>query len=154
MNFTAGSTSLTDVRDAINNANIGVTANIIEVSEDNFSLMVKSAEGENRALRIESQLSGAENNVLKYNPGNTASLTDSATQVVTATNANFTVDGIAVERTSNTVTDLFSGVTLELRMYRQATSAQINLSAQVTQKQRRSATLETVVSEINYLLAF
>ena len=30
--------------------------------------MVKSAEGENRALRIKSHLSGAENNVLKYNP--------------------------------------------------------------------------------------
>ena len=113
LNFTAGSTSLTDVRDAINDANIGVTANIIEVSEDNFSLMVKSAE-EKTVLRIKSHLSGAENNVLKYNPGNIASLTDSATQVVAATNANFTVDGIAVERTNNTVTDLFSGVTLEL----------------------------------------
>ena len=154
LNFTAGSTSLTDVRDAINNANIGVTANIIEVSENNFSLMVKSAEGENRALRIKSHLSGSENNVLKYNPGNIASLTDSATQVVTATNANFTVDGIAVERTSNTVTDLFSGVTLELS---DVSSRDIGTDQSISSSYSKTeafATLETVVSEINYLLAF
>ena len=154
LNFTAGSTSLTDVRDAINDANIGVTANIIEVSEDNFSLMVKSAEGENRALRIKSHLSGAENNVLKYNPGNIASLTDSATQVVAATNANFTVDGIAVERTSNTVTDLFSGVTLELS---DVSSSDIGTDQSISSSYSKTealATLETVVSEINYLLAF
>ena len=154
LNFTAGSTSLTDVRDAINNANIGVTANIIEVSEDNFSLMVKSAEGENRALRIKSHLSGAENNVLKYNPGNIASLTDSATQVVTATNANFTVDGIAVERTNNTITDLFSGVTLELS---DVSSSDIGTDQSISSSYSKTealATLETVVSEINYLLAF
>ena len=42
------------------------------------------------------------------------SLTDSATQVVTATDAKFTVDGVEIERTSNTITDLFSGVTVEL----------------------------------------
>jgi len=114
LNFTAGETSLADVRDAINNASIGVTASIIEVSEGAFSLMVKSAVGEDMALRIKSHLDGSENNVLKYNPGNVSSLADSANQVVVASNANFTVDGVSVTRNSNTITDLFSGVTMEL----------------------------------------
>jgi flagellar hook-associated protein 2 len=74
LNFTAGSTTLTDVRDKINNAGIGVTASIIEVSDSNYSLMVKSVEGANHGLRMKSHLSGSENDVLKYNPGNT--LTD------------------------------------------------------------------------------
>jgi flagellar capping protein FliD len=79
----AGSRTLTDVRDAINNAGIGVTASIIEVSDGNYSLMVKSLEGADQALRVKSHLGGVENNVLKYNPGNVVSLADSATQVVT-----------------------------------------------------------------------
>ena len=81
-------------------------------------------------------------------------MTDSATQVVTATNANFTVDGIAVERTSNTVTDLFSGVTLELS---DVSSSDIGTDQSISSSYSKTealATLETVVSEINYLLAF
>ena len=41
LSLTTGATSLTDVRDAINNAAIGVTASIIEVSTGSYSLMVK-----------------------------------------------------------------------------------------------------------------
>ena len=114
LNFTAGSTSLTDVRDKINNAGIGVTSSIIEVSDSNYSLMVKSVDGANQALRIKSHLSGSENDVLKYNPGSVLTHADSATQVVAAADAKFTIDGIEIERTSNTITDLFSGVTVEL----------------------------------------
>ena len=108
LNLVAGATSLTDVRDAINNAAIGVTASIIEVSDNNYSLMVKSVEGASQSLRVRSYLSNTENNVLKYNPGDVASLSDSATQVVAATDAAFTVDGISITRGSNKITDLFS----------------------------------------------
>ena len=154
LNFAAGSRTLTDVRDAINNAGIGVTASIIEVSDGNYSLMVKSIEGADQALRVKSHLGGVENNVLKYNPGNVAPLTDSATQVVTATNANFTVDGVAIERTSNTITDLFSGVTVELS---DVSSADMGTDQSISSGYSETdalATLETVVSEINYLLSF
>ena len=154
LNFAAGERTLTDVRDAINNAGIGVTASIIEVSDGNYSLMVKSVEGADQALRVKSHLGGVENNVLKYNPGNVATLTDSATQVVTATNANFTVDGVAIERTSNTITDLFSGVTVELS---DVSSADMGTDQSISSGYSETdalATLETVVSEINYLLSF
>ena len=154
LNFASGSRTLTDVRDAINNAGIGVTASIIEVSDDNYSLMVKSVEGSDQALRIKSHLGGVENNVLKYNPGNTITLTDTATQVVTATNANFTVDGIAIERTTNTINDLFSGVTVDLS---DANSADLGTDQLISSNYSQTdalATLETVVSEINYMLSF
>ena len=154
LNFAAGSRTLTDVRDAINNAGIGVTASIIEVSDGNYSLMVKSIEGADQALRVKSHLGGVENNVLKYNPGNVAPLTDSATQVVTATNANFSVDGVAIERTSNTITDLFSGVTVELSDVSSADLGTDQLISSSYSETDALATLETVVSEINYLLSF
>ena len=154
LNLTTGATSLTDVRDAINNAAIGVTASIIEVSDNNYSLMVKSMEGASQSLRVRSYLSSSENNVLKYNPGDVASLADSATQVVAASNANFTVDGVSVTRDSNTITDLFSGVTIELS---NVSSADLNTDQTISSKYSESdalTTLETVVSEINFLLSF
>ena len=154
LNFTAGSTSLTDVRDEINNAGIGVTASIIEVSDSNYSLMVKSLDGANHALRIKSHLSGSENDVLKYNPGSVLTHADSATQVVAAADAKFTIDGIEIERTSNTITDLFSGVTVELS---DVTSNDLGTDQAISSNYSQTdalATLETVVSEINYMLSF
>jgi len=154
LSFTTGATSLTDVRDAINNAGIGVTASIIEVSDNSYSLVVKSDVGEDKALRIKSHLSGSENNVLKYNPGSVDAFADTATQVVAATNALFTVDGISVTRDSNVITDLFSGITMELSGN---TASDIGTDQTISSVYSQSAaleTLETVVTEINYLLAF
>ena len=154
LSLTNGATSLSDVRDAINNAGIGVTASIIEVSDSSFSLVLKSIDGASQSLRVRSYLSSSENNVLKYNPGNVVSLADTATQVVAATDANFTVDGISVTRESNTITDLFSGVTVELS---DVTSTDLNTDQTISSSYSETdalATLETVVSEINYLLSF
>mgnify|MGYP001283003852 CR=1 FL=1 len=119
-----------------------------------YSLMVKSVEGASTALRIKSHLSGTENNVLKYNPGSVASLSDSATQVATATNANFTVDGISITRESNTITDLFSGITVDLA---NVSSSDMDTNQTISSSYSETdalTTLETVVSEINYLLSF
>ena len=154
LNLVTGATSLTDVRDAINNAAIGVTASIIEVSDNNYSLMVKSVEGASQSLRVKSFLNNTENNVLKYNPGDVASLSDSATQVVAAADAAFTVDGISITRGSNKITDLFSGVTVELS---NVSSADLNTNQTISSNYSEAdalTTLETVVSEINYLLSF
>ena len=154
LSLTSGATSLSDVRDAVNNAGIGVTASIIEVSDNSFSLVLKSIEGASQSLRVRSYLSSSENNVLKYNPGDVVSLADTATQVVAATDANFTVDGISVTRESNTITDLFSGVTVELT---DVTSSDLNTDQTISSSYSATdalATLETVVSEVNYLLSF
>ena len=154
LSLTAGATSLSDVRDAVNNSNIGVTASIIEVSDSTYSLVLKSIDGASQSLKVRSYLSSSENNILKYNPGDVGSLADTATQVVAATDANFTVDGISVTRGSNTITDLFSGVTIELS---DVTSADLNTDQKISSNYSETdalATLETVVSEINYLLSF
>ena len=154
LNLVTGATSLADVRDAINNAGIGVTASIIEVSENSYSLMVKSVEGASQSLRVRSYLSSSETGVLKYNPGNVAPLADSSTQVVAAADASFTVDGVSVTRDSNTITDLFSGVTVELS---NVSSSDLNTDQIISSKYSEAdamTTLETVVSEINYLLSF
>ena len=154
LSLTAGSTSITDVKDAINNAGIGVTASIIEVSTGNYSIMLKSPEGVANAMRVTTSLSGSAVNVMKYDPQNTGSLGDTATQVVSASDAAFTIDGISVTRPSNTITDLFSGVTLKLD---NVSASDIGTNQTISSRYDEAdalTTLETVVSEVNYLLSF
>jgi len=154
LSLTTAATSLSDVRDAINNAAIGVTASIIEVSTGSYSLMVKSPEGAENAMRITTSLSGAAVDVMKYDPENTGSFADTATEVVSASDAAFTIDGIAVTRSSNTITDLFSGVTLELDNVSASDMGTDQVISSRYSETDALATLETVVSEINYLLSF
>ena len=154
LSLTNGATSLTDVRDAINNAAIGVTASIIEVSTGSYSLMVKSPEGAENAMRITTSLSGAAVGVMKYDPENTGSFSDTATEVVSASDAAFTIDGISVTRSSNTITDLFSGITLELDNVSASDMGTNQVISSRYSETDALATLETVVSEINYLLSF
>ena len=155
LSLTAGATSLSDIRDAINKAAIGVTASIIEVSTGSYSLMVKSPEGAGNAMRVTTSLSGTAVDVIKYDPeNNSGALIDSGTEVVSASDASFTVDGIAVTRSSNTITDLFSGITLELD---NASASDMGTDQVISSRYSKSdalATLETVVSEVNYLLSF
>ena len=154
LSLTTGATSLSDVRDAINNAAIGVTASIIEVSTGSYSLMVKSPEGAENAMRITTSLSGAAVDVMKYDPENTGSFADTATEVVSASDAAFTIDGISVTRSSNTITDLFSGITLELDNVSASDMGTDQVISSRYSETDALATLETVVSEINYLLSF
>ncbi len=154
LSLTTGATSLSDVRDAINNAAIGVTASIIEVSTGSYSLMVKSPEGAGNAMRVTTSLSGSAVNVMKYDPENTGVLADTANQVVSAADAAFTIDGISVSRSSNTVTDLFSGVTLELDNVSASDMGTNQIISSSYSETDALATLETVVSEINYLLSY
>ena len=153
LSLTTGATSLSDVRDAINNAAIGVTASIIEVSTGSYSLMVKSPEGA-RTLCATASLSGSAVNVMKYDPENTGVFADTATQVVSAADAAFTIDGISVSRPSNTITDLFSGVTLELDNVSASDMGTNQIISSDYSETDALATLETVVSEINYLLSY
>ena len=154
LSLTTGATSLSDVRDAINNASIGVTASIIEVSTGSYSLMVKSPEGAENAMRITTTLSGAAVDVMKYDPENTGSFADTATEVVSASDAAFTIDGISVTRSSNTITDLFSGITLELDNVSASDMGTNQVISSRYSETDALATLETIVSEVNYLLSF
>ena len=155
LSLTTGATSLTDVRDAINNASIGVTASIIEVSTGSYSLMVKSPEGAGNAMRVTTSLSGSAVDVMKYDPeNNDGALKDSANEVVSASDAAFTIDGISVTRPSNTITDLFSGVTVELDNVSASDMGTDQVISSSYSETDALATLETVVSEINYLLSF
>lgn len=105
--------SLEGIRDAINNANVGVSATIIN-DGSNFKLSLTSKEsGLANSVKISVAETGAAGlAMLAYN-GETGG-TSNMTQNVEAKNAVIKVDGVTVTKSSNTITDAIAGVTLNL----------------------------------------
>jgi flagellar hook-associated protein 2 len=103
-----GST-LTELRDAINDADAGVSATIINNGTVNQLILTSDATGADQAFEISgtSGLSG-----FSFDP---ATATGSLSAKSTAQDASFEVDGIAITRSSNTVSDVIEGVTLTLK---------------------------------------
>lgn len=105
--------TLQGIRDAINAANMGVNATIVnDGSGTPYRLaLTSSSSGASNSLKIAtSGGDGTLNSLLAYDPAGVKNLT----QTVVAQNASFTVNGIAVSKASNTVTDAIQGVTLTL----------------------------------------
>lgn len=109
--------SLSGIRDAINKANIGVTATIVnDGGTSPYRLALSTtATGKSNSLKISVAddapgTSTALSGLLNHDPAGNQALSET----LTAQNAEFKVDGIAVSKTSNTVTDTIAGVTLNL----------------------------------------
>jgi flagellar hook-associated protein 2 len=99
--------TLEGIASAINAAKSGVTASIITDVDGTARLTIKGATGAANAFT----LSGDTPALRAFNVG----VGQSATTIGTsAANAALTVDGVAVERASNTVSDLITGVKLSL----------------------------------------
>ena len=122
------STTLTDLRDAINNAatdsdNDGTKDVLASIIYDgsNYMLMLKSESGASNEMKVTDS---------HATPAYAYDTTDGAqlTQRVAGVNSAFTVDGISMSRTSNSVDDLFDGFTLDLK---KTTSSAIRVSSSV-----------------------
>ena len=122
------STTLTDLRDAINNAatdsdNDGTKDVLASIIYDgsNYMLMLKSESGASNEMKVTDSHS---------TPAYAYDTTDGAqlTQRVAGVNSAFTVDGISMSRTSNSVDDLFDGFTLDLK---KTSSSAVRISSSV-----------------------
>lgn len=104
--------TLEGIRDAINQANIGVNATIInDGSGTPYRLALSStASGASNSMSISVSGDAAIGSLLNHDPTGTQNLS----QTMTAQNANLKVNGVAITKTSNTVTDAIQGVTLSL----------------------------------------
>ena len=116
---TTSTTTLTQLRDLINNAasdsdNDGKQDVLASVIYDgtNYMLMLKSESGASNEMKVTatSNLANTVNNV-SYNYNAT---TSNMNQRVAGTNSAFSVDGISMTRESNSISDLFDGFTLDL----------------------------------------
>jgi len=111
--------SLQGVRDAINKANIGVTASLVnDGSGTPYHLVLTSTStGAANSMRISSDSADLQN-LIGFDPttmdANTATTPNGVRQTVRATDATLTVNGIAITSASNTVSEAVQGVTMTL----------------------------------------
>lgn len=104
--------TLTGIRDAINAADAGVTASIVnDGSGTPFRLVLVSKEtGQASSMRVSVDGDAALQNLLGNDPAGTQNLE----QTLAAQNAKLNVNGIAVTSASNTVKEAIQGTTLTL----------------------------------------
>ena len=104
------------------NSITGVSANAINKGDGTYSLVVRSEQGYANALRLTvSETSGDEGLSALSN------VSDNAThQTSAALNSRLLVDGVTIERASNTITDLFDGYSLDVTA---VTSSSFRLSS-------------------------
>jgi flagellar hook-associated protein 2 len=120
ISLTDAQTSLSGLRDAINGANAGVTASIMQSGDSGYQLVVTSnATGENSGITMSVSGDDTLNGILGYSGGNvdpdTASVPATGMKETTqGKDALLTVNGVSVDRSSNTISDVPQGVTLTL----------------------------------------
>ncbi len=118
VNIAVGQSSLAGIRDAVNAANVGVQANIVNDGTGYRLTLSSNDTGAAHALRISvsdndgNHTDSAGLSLLMFD--GRSSGVKNLTQSVQAQNASLTIDGIAISKASNTVTDAIEGVTLNL----------------------------------------
>ncbi|HTP97457.1 MAG TPA: flagellar filament capping protein FliD [Burkholderiales bacterium] len=122
--------SLFGIRDAINAANIGVTATVInDGSSSPYRLVLSSNDtGAAKAMRISVSGDSSIANLLGQDPAGTQNLT----QTSVAQDAALTINGIDITSPSNTVTGAIQGVTLTLNS-ESSTTLNVARSSSATQ---------------------
>jgi flagellar hook-associated protein 2 len=110
INIASGSESLDGIAAAINASAAGVTASVVTDADGSAYLSLKGASGATQAFTL-TATNDPTGNLAQLNVGVGATGTS---LTAGAQNARLTVDGVTVERSSNTIDDLVAGVKLQL----------------------------------------
>ncbi|MDP3088713.1 MAG: flagellar filament capping protein FliD [Methylotenera sp.] len=113
--------TLAGIRDAINSANASVSATIVNDGTSNRLVITSKDTGEVNSLKISVTDTGDGNGAdalglskLSYDPTATFGNGKNLTQMQEAKNSLLDIDGIAVVKASNSISDVIEGVTLNL----------------------------------------
>lgn len=106
----SGGNTLQGIANAINAANIGVTARVIH-NAAGYALVLSSSSGSANSMRIGAKGDPALQNLLAYDPAGAKNMT----QTSAAQDAALTINGVAKSSSGNTVTDAPPGTTLNLK---------------------------------------
>ncbi len=139
----AATDTLASLRDKINALSYGVTASIIGTGDDTYNLVLKSGEGKENALRITATENPSGSGLSAID--NTS--TNSSKQKIAGADAAIVVDGMSLTRSSNIITDLFEGYTVNL-VSTTSTSANLTAAVDVT---KATTNLQSLVTAINTL---
>ncbi len=144
--LTKEQTSMEGVRDAINNTNGGVSASIVKLKDDDYQLVLTSSET-GLANKMSISVSGDEtlNQFISFN--NPDVMGNNVEQIVEAKDAELTVNGISIVRSSNSITDAPQGVTLNLTKIVSDVTVTVNKS-----NDKSTAAIKTWVDAYNSLV--
>jgi flagellar hook-associated protein 2 len=117
-----GQNTVTGVRDAVNAAGIGVTVTVVNDGSAAGNRLVFSSTATGAAMSLKVGVADDDGihtdtaglSRLAYDPVAAVGAGRNMEQKVAAQNASLTIDGIAISKSSNTVTDAIEGVTLRL----------------------------------------
>ncbi|MEE2774762.1 MAG: flagellar filament capping protein FliD [Pseudomonadota bacterium] len=136
-------TSLAAQFDAI----AGVNASVLDVGDGTYSLVIKSELGASNAINIDVTTSnGVSGGTTALSSFDTDASGVASVQKVVATDATMTVDGITVKRSTNTITDLFDGYSVNLVNSPVSTAFRVKASTDVDSAY---TAMNSLVSSIN-----
>ena len=105
-------TSLSGIRDAINKAGVGVTASIVNdgSATPNRLVLTETSTGKASSMKISVDGDAALQSLMNHDPSGVQGMKET----VTAQNAEFKLDGLAISTPSNNVGNVIEGVALKL----------------------------------------
>jgi flagellar hook-associated protein 2 len=146
----ATNNTLSGIRDAINAANVGMTATIVNDGSATVPyrlVLTSTSTGAVVSARIAVTGDAGLSNLLAHDPtGNVAA--QSLSQTLAAQNAALTVDGLSVSKASNNISDVIAGVTLNLAKETGATPVTLTIARDTSNVQTQA---QSFVSAYNAL---
>lgn len=151
--ISSNNSSLAGIRDTINLANAGVTASIVNDGTGNRLVIASKDTGLSNALKITTSDADTDNT---DNAGLSQLIYDASTggktnltETVAASNAALIIDGIAISKTSNKITDAIEGVTLDLLKTNIGTTTTLNLSQDTASIQGSVSSFVKAFNDLN-----
>lgn len=152
----AGQDTLAGIRDAVNAANIGVTATIVNDGSANGNRLVFTAAASGAANSIRITAADDDGNAtdaaglsqLAFDPAAGAGAGRNLTQQVAAQDALLTIDGIAVKSPTNTISNALDGVTLNL-LKTSASPVTLSVAPSVTDVAAKIAAFVKAYNDLN-----
>ena len=106
-------TSLLEMRDAINGAKAGVNATIMRVGDNEYQLAISSSTtGEKNTVKVQVNNDDQLGAILNYD---SASTSNAMKETVKGQDAQVTINGTTIKRSTNSIADALQGVTLDLK---------------------------------------
>lgn len=114
IDISAANSSLSGIRDTINNAKAGVSASIINVGNGQYRLSITSDDtGSDNAMSLSVSGDSALQSFMGYN-GTSTDAANGMEESVSAQDAELTVNNIKITNSSNTISDALEDITLNL----------------------------------------
>ena len=156
ISLAAGKDTPQDIADAINLANVGITASLVNTGDGSgspYQLVLTGAKGAAGAFSLSASYTAANGSISNTPAVGSAGLNFSGAHVAdqTATDARVKVNGITYTRSTNTLTDVLAGATLDLKGTTTG-AASLSLTRDTTAIKAKFTNLVTVYNDAMSML--